>query len=373
MVETGILLVVSREQLKASGRSETGPNAVGGRAAPWRRRAGGLLAGALLLLVAFYAGRALLFSSQGPVRLVVYAFSTQAEVLSQGIFPAFEATWEAGTGRDLTIEGVFGPSGTLASQINLGAPADVAVLSNEQHVTWLKVGRCVDAATQPVLVSYTPMVIAGRPGWLDNVHEFADLAGVSRQLLHADPRMSGAGSWAVLAEYGSALQVSGDPALARSQLEAIWDQVRFLAPSARAMMTLFELGAGDVIITYEQDARLAQDRGVDLVIVVPSYTILAQHVAVIVDDNVTRAERPAAEAFIRYLLSDAGQQAFRQYHLRPAASGGDRPPDPARAFTVQDLGGWARAYQELVDGLWLEGIAPNLQLTPAVGLPGDDP
>jgi len=97
--------------------------------------------GLVLLIVAFYGGQAILTHANSPVRLVVYAFSTQQGVLTQSIFPAFEQAWEAKTGRDLTIEGVFGPSGTLAGQINLGAPADVVLLSNEQHVNWLKVGR----------------------------------------------------------------------------------------------------------------------------------------------------------------------------------------------------------------------------------------
>ena len=110
----------------------------------WRRLASWGLTIVILIIVIYYGVQAILTDDRGPVRLVVYAFSTQEEVLAQTIFPAFEQTWEAKNGRDLIIEGVFGPSGTLAGQINLGAPADVALLSNEQHVTWLKVGRQVN-------------------------------------------------------------------------------------------------------------------------------------------------------------------------------------------------------------------------------------
>lgn len=113
------------------------------------------LAVILLVLVIFYGGQTILADTRRPARLIVYAFSTQEEVLTQQIFPDFEQAWEAETGRELTIEGIFGPSGTLAGQINLGAPADVALLSNEQHVTWLKVGRRVVWETEPVIVSYT--------------------------------------------------------------------------------------------------------------------------------------------------------------------------------------------------------------------------
>jgi ABC-type sulfate transport system substrate-binding protein len=331
----------------------------------WRRLASWALAAALLILVAFYAGRSLISRNKGPVRLVVYAFSTQEEVLTQGIFPAFEAAWEAEAARDLTIEGVFGPSGTLAGQINLGAPADIALLSNEQHVNWLKIGRRVRQETHPTVVSTTPMVVVTRPGNPKGIAEFSDLAGPNLRLLHADPHTSGAGDWAVLAEYGSALHEPGDHAGARAQLQAIWHNVRLLAPSARAALTLFELGAGDALVTYEQDARLAMARGVPLEIVLPPRTIVAQHVAVIVDANVTLAERPVAEAFLSYLSSDTGQEIFSRYHLRPANLESDAFPSLVEPFTVEKLGGWSPAYHDLVEDLWQTEIEPRLELEPA--------
>jgi ABC-type sulfate transport system substrate-binding protein len=331
----------------------------------WRRLASWGLGAALLILVAFYAGRAVFFNMHGPVRLVVYAFSTQEEVLTQSIFPAFEEAWEAETGRDLTIEGIFGPSGTLAEQINLGAPADVTLLSNVQHVTWLKIGRQVQRETQPTVVSATPMVIVTRPGNPAGIAEFSDLTQPGLRLLHADPHSSGAGDWAVLAEYGSTLLESDDPAAAQAQLKAIWQNVRLLAPSARAALTLFEMGAGDALVTYEQDARLAQARGVPLEIVVPPRTIVAHHVAVVVDANVTADERPVAQAFISFLLSDAGQRAFAHYHLRPVEFQNATFPLLAQPFTVEELGGWSRAYSDLVETLWQTEIEPRLELEPA--------
>lgn len=332
----------------------------------WQSLASWALGALLLAIIIFYGSRAVLAGNRGPVKLVVYAFSTQEEVLSQSIFPAFERAWEAETGRELTIEAVYGPSGTLAGQINLKAPADVALLSNEQHVNWLKVGRQVKWSTPPVVVSQTPMVIVTRPGNPAGITGFDDLARPDLCLLHAEPRRSGAGDWAVLAEYGSRLLDSGDPAAARQQLRAIWANVRLLGSSARATLTLFELGAGEVLVTYEQDARLALARGVPLEIVVPPGTVVAQHMAVVVDANVTPAERTAAQALIDYLLSEAGQQAFTQYHLRPAAGPAGTFPPLIDPFTVEALGGWSQAYTDLVEGLWQQEIKPSLTLDPAI-------
>jgi ABC-type sulfate transport system substrate-binding protein len=335
------------------------------RGGSWRRPASWLLAAVLLIVVAYYGARALLVDAHGPVHLVVYAFSTQEESFTQGIFPAFEQAWEAQTGRDLTIEGLFGASGTLAGQINLGAPADVAVFSNAEQVDWLKAGRRVRRDTEPVIVGCTPLVIVARPGTPFPIAGYADLTQEGLNLLHADPRSSGAGEWAVLAEYGSAFLPSGDRAAAEAQLKAIWHNVPLLADSARAAMTLFELGAGDALVTYEQDALVARERGVALQIVEPPRTIVARHVAVIVDDNVTWAERPVAEAFVQFLLSDAGQQIFSQYHLRPPSCQSDLFPALVDPFAVEDLGGWSQAYATLLDALWQQEIEPALDLQPA--------
>jgi sulfate transport system substrate-binding protein len=273
----------------------------------WHQLVSWLLLSLLVVLTVHYGIQHFLTTADGPVNLVVYAFSTQEEVCTQALFPAFEAAWEQENGRELTIEAVFGASGTLANQIVLGAPADVALFSNAQHVTWLKVARLVPAGSEPVLFGYTPMIIVTRPGNPASLMEFADLAQPGLTLLHAEPRDSGAGDWAVLAEYGSAWIETGNDTAATAQLTAIWDNVQLLAPSARAAMTTFELGAGDALVTYEQDALLAQERGVPLEIIIPLRTILAQYVAVTVNDNLVGDERSVASAFLDFLMCADGQ------------------------------------------------------------------
>lgn len=317
---------------------------------------------AALAVVVFFGGRALLVDRNGPLRLEVYAFSTQEEVLTQAIFPAFEAAWEAETGRSLTMVGVFGASATLASQINLGAPADVALFSNQQDVTRIKAGGQVGRDAQGAVFSYTPMAIVTRPGNPLGLAAWSDLAQPGLRLLHPDPITSGAGVWGVLAQYGSVLLQSGSDIAAQELLQAIWNNVQAMSPSARDALTLFELGAGDALVTYEQDARLAQQRGAALDIIVPHRTILAQHVAVIVDRNVTANERPVAQAFVDYLLSEDGQEAMARYHWRPAASDGSAMPALQQPFTVQDLGGWPQASAQVIDGVWRAQIAPQLDV-----------
>ena len=88
---------------------------------------------------------------------------------------------------------------------------------------------------------------------------------------------------------------------------------------------------------------------------------MAQHVAVIVDDNVTAGERPAAQAFLDYLLSEAGQQILSLYHFQPASLAFEFP-EIQRPLTVENLGGWSWAYTQLVEGVWRTEIEPGLDL-----------
>lgn len=319
----------------------------------------------ILLLVIFYYGyQANASYEQQPVKLYVYAFSTQEEVFSEGILPEFEKYWEDLSGQEIEIEAVFGPSATLAGEINLGAPADIAVFSNAHHVNWLKMGRKVKMDVQPIVIGQTPMVIVTRPGNTYNIRSYSDLTKPGLCLLHADPHSSGGGEWAILAEYGSALHETGSPGMAKAQVDEIWKNVSVLGTSARATMELFAMGVGDAFITYEQDALFAQAGGIPLEIVYPPRTILAEHVAVAVDDNNILRERKAVQAFVDYLVSESAQEAFGSFHLRPVRLVSNKFPPISDPFTVEELGGWANAYSDLVEEYWQDEIQPRLDLTP---------
>lgn len=327
----------------------------------WRRIAGWLFAILLIILVAYYGLQPIIAKNNKPVKLIVYAFSTQQEVFSQEIFPIFKEAWENETGQAVTIEAIFGPSGTLAGQINLGAPADIAVFSHVEHINWLKVSRMVKQDNQPLIIGYTPIVILVRPGNPAGITNFDDLTQPGLAIIHPDPRSSGGGEWGVLAAYGNTYLDSQDQAAAEKQVKDIWENVRILAPSARTALTLFELGAGDALITYEQDARLALERGVALEIVVPTSTILTQPAAVIVDENVKRSEQSAAQAFLDFLASDLAQTMFNRYQLRTKSSSDQYPP-LINPFTIQDMGNWPQAYSDVIEALWQTEIEPRLSL-----------
>jgi len=312
----------------------------------------------VILFALLYTGWIVLFRELMPARLVVYASSVQQEVLLDGIFPAFKEKWETASGRELIIEGVFDSSEALARQINIGAPADVAIFTHTQPIAMLRFGKKISRVAKPTIIGCTPMVIVTRPGNPKNIVEFADLAQPNLNLIHADPADSGFGQWAVLAEYGSAFMESQDATIAEQKLLSIWQNVRVMTPSARSSMILFEIGAGDALVTCEQDARLAIDRGVDLEIVVPTVTVFAQPVAILIDSNVSRSEREAAEAFLAFLVSDEARQVFASYYLYDADEVCQVFPDIITTFTVDDMGGW----HEVFRNTWQKKIKPFIDV-----------
>ena len=327
-------------------------------------RIGLIMLGVAVVVFLFFGGETVLGLKPNPTHLIIYAYSSQEEVLTQGIIPAFERAWESENGEELEIDAVFGPSGTLARQDSLVGSADIAIFSNSRHVEWLKKRGVVQLETKPISIGFSPMVIVTRQNNPKNITGFNDLTQPGLSLVHADPHSSGAGEWSLLAEYYSAIMETNDPLVAGDSLKMIWGNSVSLGCSARTSLSLFESGPADALITYEQDALFAQERGVPLEIIIPSYTIVAQNAAVILDKNVTPIEREAVQAFLDYMMSAEGQQIFSNYHLRPAIHLQNNSTHESHFITIEDLGGWSYAYSNTVEPIWLADLEPQLEFCP---------
>jgi sulfate transport system substrate-binding protein len=292
--------------------------------------------------------------------LILYGFSVAEEALIKGVLPAFQAHWKQQTGGVVTFQSVFTGSEEIADAILGGARADIAFLSNEQHATWLHVNDYVetDWSTFPNkgVVTHSPIVIVVRPGNPLGLHDWADLGHPGVKVVHPDPRSSGGAQWALLAEYGSALLSEGGRGTASKQLADTWANIVSRPPSTREGLKQFLFGTGDALVTYEQDALLARSRGAAIEVVMPRSTIVSEHVAVIIDRNVAAWEQNVARAFINFLWSETAQKAFTRYYFRAVTQEALNQAVPEfrrieRPFTVRDLGGWGRAYPEIIQSV----------------------
>ena len=310
-------------------------------------------------------------ASHNSQTITVYGFSIMQEALEKDIFPSFSAKWKREHGTDVNFVSSFAGSETVTNQILQGAPADIAILSIERDADRLTQGGAATADWQSLpnkgIVNKTPFVILVRKGNPKNITDFPDLATPGIKLIHPDPISSGGAQWSILAIYGSELKKSEvasgerDATRALHTLQAVWKNVISTPGSAREARTQFETGFGDALITYELEGLLMTQAGADIDVVVPKSTIFSEHPALIIDRNVTAAERPVMQAFINYLWTDEAQKAFVKYHFRSITkeSFNDANAEFAKIeqpFTIELFGGWSKAYPEVIEQVFRDQV-----------------
>ncbi len=311
--------------------------------------------------------------SGGGINITLYGFSIMKESLEKAIYPAFIAKAKREHGVDVRFTSSFAGSETVTNQILQGVKAQIAILSIERDAQRLKDKGFVTSdwhtLPQKGIVNKTPFVILVRKGNPKGIHDFSDLAKPGIKLIHPDPVSSGGAQWSILAIYGSELvksdkQTGGaDHARAVQMLQAIWRNVISTPGSAREARTQFESGYGDALITYELDALLMKEGNatVDAEIIIPEATILSEHPAVVIDRNVSAADRPAIDAFMQYLWSEEAQRAFVKFDFRSATSDALTQENKELAtikypFTVDYFGGWDKAYPEIIEGIFKDTV-----------------
>ncbi len=318
---------------------------------------------AALLLYAAWPWLPFSRAAATPPTIVFYGFSILADVMNEGIFPAFQQRWSAEGGGPVEFVSSFGGSGTVTNQVIMGVPAQVALLSLESDADRLAEAGVVAPDSWKLLpnagvVNLTPFIILARPGNPLGIRDFGDLTRPGVRIVHPDPATSGGANWAIVAEYGAGARGQpGGPAAGEAMLAGIWQNVVAQAASARAARTQFANGFGDALITYEQEA--ISDRGRGALAADPIYparTILSEHTLVVIERNIRPRERQLVARFVRFLWSEEAQRIFVKFGFRSVQSewNADNPAFGAIAdpFRIADFGGWRRARREIVDDVW---------------------
>ncbi len=285
---------------------------------------------------------------------------------------AFAAQWKAETGDTLKIHQSHGGSGKQARSVMDGLRADVVTLALSWDIDGLhEVGNLVPADWQQRLpdnsAPYTSTIVfLVRKGNPKQLRGWDDLVRDDIRVITPNPKTSGGARWNYLAAWGYARRTLGSDEAAREFVAKLYRNVPVLDTGARAATTTFiERGQGDVLLAWENEALLAtremaRDR---FEIVVPALSILAEPSVSIVDANVDRrGTRKAAEAYLRFLYTEQGQQLAAKHHYRPrdatilARHAADFPQ--LELFTVDEqFGGWHRAHREhFADGASFDRI-----------------
>ncbi len=241
---------------------------------------------------------------------------------------AFANYWKAKTGDTVIVKQSHGGSGKQARSVIDGLPADVVTLALSYDIDEIGAkGKSIPKDWQKRLPHnsspYTStIVLLVRKGNPKKIKDWDDLIKPGISVITPNPKTSGGARWNYLAAYAYALQkFNHDDAKAREFVGKLYKNVPVLDSGARGSTTTFvERGIGDVFISWENEAFLAQkELGPDkFEIVVPSLSILAEPPVTIVDKTVDkRKTRPVAQAYLEHLYSEEGQEIAAKNYYRP--------------------------------------------------------
>jgi len=285
--------------------------------------------------------------------------------LYQEINPAFAAFWQQKTGQSVKFRMSHGGSGKQSRAIIDGLGADVATLALSYDIDAIaKKASLLPADWQKALPDnsspYTSTIVfLVRKGNPKGIHDWADLVKPGVQVITPNPKTGGGARWNFLAAWAYGRKAGGgsDDA-ARSYVSKLFAQVPVLDSGARGATTTFaERGIGDVLISWENEALLAQKKMGDgkFEVVVPSLSILAEPpVAVIAANAKKHGTEEVAKAYLEYLYTPEAQAAIARNFYRPrdpqvAARFKSQFPDLNLVTVDQAFGGWAKAQKEFFD------------------------
>ena len=281
--------------------------------------------------------------------LSLVAYSTPKAAFTT-IIPAFQQT-SAGQGVSFTQS--YGPSADQAQAIVNGLPADVVDLSLEPDMqTLVKAGVVAknwNTTKYKGIVTRSVVVIVVRKGNPKHIRGWNDLVKPGVEVLTPNPITSGGARWNVLAAYGAQLKVGKTPKQAVAYLYKLFHHVPVQDKSARDALNTFLAGKGDALLTYENEALLAQRGGQEVYFNIPKATIRIDNPIAVLSNSKNKA---TAQDFVNYLYTRPAQHLFAQSGYRPvltSANKGFTFPVRPWQFTVDYLGGWAKANKKFFD------------------------
>ena len=296
--------------------------------------------------------------------------------LYKDINAAYAKYWKEKVGQTLTINQSHGGSGKQARSVIDGLQADVVTLALAYDIDEIAArAKLLPANWQSRLPNnsapYTSTVVfLVRKGNPLKIKDWGDLIKDGVAVITPNPKTSGGARWNYLAAWAWALKrPGGDPAKAKAFVEALFKNVPILDSGARGATTTFtQRGIGDVLLSWENEAYLAQEElPGKFDIVYPSLSILAEPPVALIDRNVDRHKtRLAAQGYLNFLYSPLAQTLIGKHHYRPRnAAAAAKFTSKFKAIplvTIDDtFGGWTKAHAaHFADGAIFDKIyQPN--------------
>ena len=282
-------------------------------------------------------------------KLTLVAYSTPEEAYKE-LIPAFNKTDE---GKGVSFSQSYAASGEQSRAVEGGLPADVVEFSLEPDMTRLVEADLVDPGwaenEHKGMVTNSVVVFMVRKGNPENIQDWDDLVTGDVEVLEPNPFTSGGAKWNIMAAYGAQLEQGKSPQEAEQYLADLFENVPVLDKSARESLQTFSSGKGDVLLGYENEAILAQEKGEELDYIVPDQTLLIENPVA----TTTEASDPElAQSFVDFLYTPAAQEIFVGKGYRPVVEGtkgADEFPTPSGLFEITKFGGWDKVNTDFFD------------------------
>jgi sulfate transport system substrate-binding protein len=242
--------------------------------------------------------------------------------------------------------------GLEADVVTLGLAGDIDALANNGGWVPRDWQKRLPNNSSPYTSTIVLVVRKGNP---KGIRDWDDLVKPGMRVITPNPKTSGGARWNYLAAWEFARRKHGGDGKAKEFVAKLYANVPVLDTGARgSSITFAQRGQGDVFISWENEAWLLEKEfGSSVDVIYPSISILAEPPVAVVDRNVDRkGTRAVAEAYLKYLYTEEGQDIAGKHFYRPAVSQKAQAKYAKRfpklpLFTVdQAFGGWAKADKE---------------------------
>jgi sulfate/thiosulfate-binding protein len=281
--------------------------------------------------------------------LDVVGYSTPESVYQESLEPAFEKTPQ---GSGVSFSNSFGASGDQSRAVAAGQPASVVHFAQAGDMERLVEEGQVDANWNKQqyqgIAQDSVVVITVRKGNPDGIESLDDVLSKDVDVVTPNPFSSGAARWNIMAVYGSLINEGKSPAQALEGVKTLLEKTVAQPGSARDALAAFTSGQGDVLLGYENEAIKAVKEGEDVEYVVPPSTILIETPIAVTKE----ATEPAAQDFLKFIWSDAGQELWAENGYRPVDPklvDTKTFPTPKDLFKIAQFGGWGKVNDDFFD------------------------
>lgn len=269
------------------------------------------------------------------------------------VIPAFNDSEE---GKGVQVITSYAASADQSRGVVEGKPADVVNFSVEPDITRLVKAGKVSADWDKEAGHGNPfgsvVTLVVRKGNPKNIRDWDDLLRPGVEVITPSPLSSGSAKWNLLAPYAAKSRGGADSQAGIDFIsKLVHEHVKLRPGSGRIATSVFSEGSGDVLISYENEAIAAERQGKPVEHLIPPQTFKIENPVAVVS---TSAHLDAANAFKNFQYTATAQKLWAQAGFRPidpavTAVYRDQYPVPVKLWTIDDLGGWSTADQQLFD------------------------